>query len=172
VIKPRLRSRVASRPVSPEPPCGKPAEPVRLVDNLLRPPSTSPAPLSAGTPLDEDELAGHQPHWHWPSPSMPPSSIGPDAAHVLAIHAPPPSVSVTAGVKRTWAALEACDPVPTGAHAAGADTAVIQSTPRKERKLAKNQAPGAPDVRSGGLELLASIDSNVLAHLHGLFMAI
>jgi hypothetical protein len=164
-IKPRLRLKAAARPVSPEP------GPVRLIDNLLLPPSTSPAPHSAGTPLpracpadlDEDELAGYQPYWHWPSPSVPPGSTGPDAADVLA---PPESVPA-AGVKRTWA--EACaDPAPAAPTAA--HTAAIRSTPQNSH--AKCQAPGAPDVRRGDFKLLASIEINVLAHLHGLFMAI
>jgi CheY-like chemotaxis protein len=153
----RLPLRAASPPISPDPPRSFPMErghKVQQFGNMLRL-STPPAPP---TDLDENELAGHQPHWHCPSPSMLPSIV-PDAAHVLTIHVSPSS---TTGVKRTWTTT--LDDAPP------AGTVASLSTPLE--KMAKQQTPGAPDSLSGGFELLASVDSSTLAHLHGLFMAI
>ena len=153
MIKPRLRLRAVSRPISPDPPRSFPMErghKVQQFGNMLRL-STPPAPP---TDLDENELAGHQPHWHCPSPSMLPSMV-PDAAHMLTIHVSPSS---TTGVKRS---LDDAPP---------AGTVASLSTPLE--KMAKQQAPGAPDSLSGGFALLTSVDSSALAHLHGLFMAI
>jgi hypothetical protein len=197
----RASSRAVSRSLSPrkqgharrtpDPLFLKPPSAIRLdarlLDSLLRSRTPSPRAGMVRTPhppvcpsvLDQ-ELAGHQPHWMWPSPCMP-SNIG--VAQVLSIHASSPLASpraftsVTAGVKRTADVLDACaGPAPaTPAACAGADTggspptATLQTTPQqKKAKIPKLQkTPQAPG-RAASLQL----DSSVLANIHGMFMAI